>query len=489
MKFSAIFSLSLSLVAACSTVPETKQEVPASVTVIFENCPTHSSSSRFPSSRATLPETVVDYVDSACVLRSYIPPQLGRDTIVIPAWGGYAEILHKNQAIENIFYLLEAGDTVAFTYGKNLRPRIRSLCSGRRTWLYNLAEEDPRAVQQATGYSTRTTCTSYFYRHMWQALQNSAPGQAQETRESLAAFRRYCPNLDSLQKVFEAYETDYGARIDTLERSGHITPRYADYLRGRHCPPGGQETDSLVLKSDSLMHYPFAHYLARRLTPYRFTAEDCSRIARDSSLARYARIAMLRWLMWRVTTGDGGWTHYPHEIVEACNAVYIGLTGDTTYTPESIVGRACTENGYTNDMVLEDASGERHDYGDILRTHRGKVIYIDLWASWCAPCRAEMPAAVELRRDYADKGVVFLYLAVDDTRAKWLAAVAECHTGEVGGINYLVLNARDSKFLKEVQHRRIPHLLLYDREGKLVNPDAPRPGDKRIRDELDKLLE
>lgn len=100
-----------------------------------------------------------------------------------------------------------------------------------------------------------------------------------------------------------------------------------------------------------------------------------------------------------------------------------------------------------------------------------------------------MPAAVELRREYAGKGVVFLYLALDDTRAKWLAAVAECHTGEAGGINYLVLNARDCKFLKEVQHRRIPHLLLYDREGKLVNPDAPRPGDERIRDELDKLLE
>lgn len=306
MKFSVIFCLPLGLVAACSTVSVTRQEVPASVTVIFEDCPTHSSSSRFPSSRATLPETVVDYVDSACVLRSYIPPQLGRDTIVIPAWGGYAEILHKNQAIENIFYLLEAGDTVAFTYGDNLRPRIRSLCSGRSTWLYNLAEEDPRAVQQATGYSTRTTCTNYQYHSMWLALQNAGPHQTQESRERLAAFRRYCPNLDSLQKVFEAYETDYGARIDTLERNRHITPRYADYLRGRHFLPAGQKRDSLTLASDSLMHYPFAHYLARRLTPYWFTAEDCARIARDSSHSRYARIAMLRLLMWRVTTGDGG---------------------------------------------------------------------------------------------------------------------------------------------------------------------------------------
>lgn len=489
MKPFAIACLPLGLLTGCNTIPNTKPEAPTTITVIFEDCPVHTSTSRFLGKMSTLPETVFDFVDTACVLRSYIPPQLGRDTIVIPTWGGYAEVMHKNQAIENCFYLLEAGDTVAFTYGENLRPHIRSLVSERRTWLYNLPEEDPRAVQQATGYTTRTTCTEYWYRNMWQTLQKPARKKTQDYLEMLENFKRKCPNLDSLQRIFDGYKADYDSRLDTLEQGGHITPRYADYLRGRHWPQNERERDSLVLSSDSLMHYPFTHYLARRLPPHKFTAEDCARIAGDTTLSRHARAAALRFLMGRMATNDGGWTQFPTEIVKACNAVYVELTGDTTYTPEVIIGRECVENGYTNDMVLEDTGGNRHDYADILHAHRGKVIYIDLWASWCAPCCAGMPDALELRKEYAGKEVVFLYLAINDTRAKWLEAVTEYRTAAEGGINYLVLNSKDCKFLKEVQNRRIPHLLLYDREGKLVNPDAPRPGDKRIRAELDRLLQ
>lgn len=489
MKPFGILHLAVLCLSSCSPAPETPPKPATSVAIIFEQCPGHSSTRRFGGSLTVLPETVVDYVDSACVLRSYIPPQAGRDTIIVPAWGGYAEIMHRNQAIEDNYYLLEAGDTVLFTYGENLRPRIRSLCSAHNTWLYNISEEDPRALQPATGYSTRTTCTAHMYRMMWRMLHDPSSRKRPGSREIMAEYRLLCPDLDSLQRVSDAYEADYAARLDTLERGGYIAPRYADWLRKRHDSGKDLHRDSLVLSSDSLMHYASAQRHTYRLLPQHFTAEDCRRIATDISLSKYARAATLRYALNRMATNDGGWHVYPTAFVRECNAIYVELTGDTTYTPEVIVGRVCSENGYSNDMVLEDREGRRHDYADILRAHRGKVIYIDLWASWCAPCRAGMPDARKLRQAYAGKEVVFLYLAVNDTRNKWLQAVDACETAADGGINYLVVNAKDCRFLKEVQHRRIPHYLLYDRNGKLVDPDAPRPGDPEIRKALDRLLQ
>lgn len=489
MKLRPTYLIPICCFSACGS-PSAPEATPAAqVTVIFRDCPVQTSTDRFEGLLTTLPETVVNYVDSACVMRSYIPPQTGTDTLVVPTWGGYAEIMHRNQAIEDNYYLLEAGDTVLFTYGDNRRPHIRSLRSERLTRRYNLPEEDPRAVQPATGYTTRTTCRHDMYRMMWRGLHNPKYRKNPQYREMLEKFRRQCPDLDSLQEVLAACEADYAARLDSLERCGDIPARYAAYLKGRHLPRDTHERDSCVLASDSLMHYPFAHRLTYALPPSKFTAEDCARIAADTALSRYARAAALRYLMQRMATNDGGWTQFPTDLVRACNEVYVRLTGDTTYTPEVIVGRTCIEGGYSNDLVLEDTGGRRYDYADILHRHRGKVIYIDLWASWCGPCCAGMADALRLRREYAGQEVVFLYLAVNDTRDKWRQAVVQYATAEAGGLNYLVINSKDCKFLKEIQNRRIPHLLLYDRSGVLIDRDAPRPGDEKIRNELNRLLE
>lgn len=484
-----IFILLISLGVSCGK--DAKQQLESTnVVVIFKDCPGHTLTTRFGSKLSVFPETTVDYVDSACIMRSYIPSQIGFDTIVVPTYGGYVEIMHRNQAVEDNYYLIEAGDTVLFTYGENLRPQIRSLRSERNTWLYNIAEEDPRAIHKPTGYSTQSiTAPLSQYGYMWKKLNSPKYQNDPTKKETLDKYRAICPNVDSLQVVFNAYKVDYALRLDTLEGGGYITPRYADYLRGRHWPDK-PDANAAALRSDSLMHYPFAHRLARGLFSHNFTVADCERVAADTTLSKYARAAALRFLMGRMATNDGGWTKFPTELVNQCNEIYIALTGDRSYTPEVIIGKTHLENGYSNDMVLEDLDGNRFDYADILHRHRGKVIYIDFWASWCGPCRGEMPQALKLRKEYASKEVVFVYLAVGDTRDKWRQAVNECGTSEAGGINYIVLNYKDCKFLQEIQHRRIPHMIIYDREGKLVNTDAPCPSDAgKINQQLDILLQ
>ena len=64
---------------------------------------------------------------------------------------------------------------------------------------------------------------------------------------------------------------------------------------------------------------------------------------------------------------------------------------------------------------LVDATGRTVS----LRDFRGQVIFLDFWGTWCAPCLAEMPASEALRQHFAGRGVVFVYLSVNDPKKKW----------------------------------------------------------------------
>jgi cytochrome c biogenesis protein CcmG/thiol:disulfide interchange protein DsbE len=87
------------------------------------------------------------------------------------------------------------------------------------------------------------------------------------------------------------------------------------------------------------------------------------------------------------------------------------------------------------DFVLQDMDGRDVNLAD----YRGKVIMLNFWATWCGPCKIEIPAFVELQEKYRDEGVVFLGLSVDDPVEKLKPFAEEFR------MNYPVLvgNGRD----------------------------------------------
>ena len=80
-------------------------------------------------------------------------------------------------------------------------------------------------------------------------------------------------------------------------------------------------------------------------------------------------------------------------------------------TPIKVQTRATKESGKARDFEIETFDGETLRLSDL----EGKVVVLNFWASWCPPCRWEMPFFEEMHQEYEDQGVVFLGVAISDT--------------------------------------------------------------------------
>lgn len=137
-------------------------------------------------------------------------------------------------------------------------------------------------------------------------------------------------------------------------------------------------------------------------------------------------------------------------------------------------------------VILTKITGENLFLDDVIKNNKGKLIYIDYWASWCAPCRELMPDSKKLNEDYKDKNILFIYISIDKNADAWREASIKEHINK--NVNYISQNYPEANLYQELQLKTIPRYILYDKEGKLVNQNAPGPNSKEIREEFNKYL-
>lgn len=131
-------------------------------------------------------------------------------------------------------------------------------------------------------------------------------------------------------------------------------------------------------------------------------------------------------------------------------------------------------------LLLLDVKGNKTTLAEVLKQCEGKSIYVDFWASWCAPCMREMPAASALRGKYTDKPVEFVYLALNDKEEAWKNAMQKAGI-ENQQHSYLILNSKDAPFISTYNINSIPRYMIFDSKGQLLNKEAPRPGDPSLK--------
>lgn len=141
------------------------------------------------------------------------------------------------------------------------------------------------------------------------------------------------------------------------------------------------------------------------------------------------------------------------------------------------------------DGELVSSSDERFD---------GKVVLVDLWATWCPPCLTEIPTLIELQNQYADRGLIIVAIAFEDQeqavdRRKYLQEFVEKH-----GINYLVLDggspdgfAAALPAIRDI--KGLPVEILIDRKGRVAmaknSSGFKKSWARKLEREIEHLLE
>lgn len=142
----------------------------------------------------------------------------------------------------------------------------------------------------------------------------------------------------------------------------------------------------------------------------------------------------------------------------------------------------------TETSVLFDLQQQQIQLKDLLDKHKGRYIYIDLWASWCQPCLNEMEFSEKLNSRYKGKNITFLYFSLDTEAGSWKNMNRSFTAFMQADNSYLLGGNFASGFAKTYRVTSIPRYLLLGPDGKILSANAPRPGDKALIAQLDKLL-
>ncbi|MFY0712544.1 TlpA family protein disulfide reductase [Seonamhaeicola sp. NFXS20] len=110
---------------------------------------------------------------------------------------------------------------------------------------------------------------------------------------------------------------------------------------------------------------------------------------------------------------------------------------------------------------------------------KGKYVYIDVWATWCGPCKYEIPFLKKVEEQYHDKNIHFVSISADKQKDKdkWRKMIEE---KEMGGIQLITDNDFNTSFISDYKIMGIPQFILIDPQGNIVQANAPRPSDEKL---------
>ena len=137
------------------------------------------------------------------------------------------------------------------------------------------------------------------------------------------------------------------------------------------------------------------------------------------------------------------------------------LFATLTVTAQPTIGEQAYE------ISLPDAKGKTQKLSD----HKGKVVLIDFWASWCGPCRKANPGLGAIYTKYRDKGFEIFGVSIDDEKKAWRKAI------QADGITWKQVNAVggwEAPIALKWKIEQIPASFLVDQQGKVIAVDPTK---------------
>ncbi len=181
----------------------------------------------------------------------------------------------------------------------------------------------------------------------------------------------------------------------------------------------------------------------------------------------------------------------PH-IVKALNRlatdIYPGQLADINATLLAL-GQQNKNIDHPESIKLVKADGTFTNLAQLYNKHRGNILLVDFWASWCVPCRLQMPIVKKLKEKYKGKNIRFVSVSMDldNAKSQWLAALKQ--DGNFTDLDeYRLVNPKQSEFTKFYQINSIPRYMVVGADSKMVADDFLHAADQQFESKLISLI-
>ena len=280
-------------------------------------------------------------------------------------------------------------------------------------------------------------------------------------------------------QTFEQYRTIDFVNIATnlLVMPSTKYPAKEDY------PGFYRNMDIPALTQDGfLLSYPFGSSLLSRLFIVKYVIGESSGPLLDEMLAEITDDALKGEIVLQEAVRLKSYDGYLNLMKKY--EQYIILPDQKKRASEIAIPLASKENQPNQpgiDFTCKDVNGKEVSLSDF----KGKMVYVDVWATWCGPCIKEMPHIEKLMEEYKGKDIVFMGVSIDKEKdkPKWQNFLKE---KKLKGVQ--VYAGQGSELAKIYQIATIPRFMLFDKKGNIVSTDAPRPSEPEVRLMIDKGL-
>jgi thiol-disulfide isomerase/thioredoxin len=472
-----------------------KKSLTGDVVLILKNIPTNWKYSPTNDKRYVhAGKHELEYSLNGIIPTYYLPEKSSKknDTIIIKNIDDPIEIIHKYRGLDKFSFIIKPNDTLIFNYIDKM-PLLKS--------------------------NSKTTKHEYDYERLLRAniIKGNFPSYYKYTSRILFLMESIkSKSTESFKKRYDDYKKESLKNallefsqsknlLDSLKKNSFLSNESYNFynlrLKFRKKTLDIGETDNLILKNyfqnDSLIKFSFYREYISALVEEAIvksvTIKKSSNYSVPNPEAVYDSIQINSYL----SRGSKKYLSFvwlenimstsSNKNVEKYFNEFKSNYKNESKLIEYFIEKYKLDYTYSKDLYLLDEHGHKTTLQRVLDSNRGKLVYIDFWASWCAPCRQAMPSSHKLKEKFKGKEVAFIYLALNDNKEKWQkASIEENLSGN--NDNYFIVNSKTSSFIDDLDIITIPRYLIYDKTQKLIYKNAPSPNDDGLTEILNSLL-